>query len=162
MMDYGYLGKIVTTHGIKGEVKILSDFLKKDLVFKKDFKLYIGEEKEVQIINTYRVHQKYDMVTFKEIKDINEVLKYKNQNVYFNKNDLQLKKDEFLIEDLIGLKIKQDKYYGFVQDIYKTKGGILLYISYDKPYYIPYVADFIKKIDWNAKEIMVERVEELL
>ena len=43
------IGKLVNTHGIKGEVKILSDFTKKDLVFKKDFVLYIGYE----FVNNY-------------------------------------------------------------------------------------------------------------
>ena len=43
-MDYIYLGTITSTHGIKGEVKIKSNFDKKDLVFKKDFTLYIGDD----------------------------------------------------------------------------------------------------------------------
>ena len=51
-MKYIYIGKIVNTHGIKGEIRILSDFLKKDLVFKKDFILYIGPNKEKEIIKT--------------------------------------------------------------------------------------------------------------
>ena len=49
-MKYIYVGKIVNTHGIKGEIRILSDFLKKDLVFKKDFTLYIGPNKEKEIM----------------------------------------------------------------------------------------------------------------
>ncbi|MDE5539223.1 MAG: ribosome maturation factor RimM, partial [Bacilli bacterium] len=56
-MEYVYLGKIVNTHGIKGEVRVLSDFERKDLVFKKGFALFIGEKKEKHIINTYRRHK---------------------------------------------------------------------------------------------------------
>jgi ribosomal 30S subunit maturation factor RimM len=33
-MDLVYIGKIVNTHGIKGELRIRSDFEKKELVFK--------------------------------------------------------------------------------------------------------------------------------
>ena len=36
-MNWIYIGKIVNTHGIKGEVRLLSNFSKKALVFKKDF-----------------------------------------------------------------------------------------------------------------------------
>ena len=32
-MDKVYIGKIVSTHGIKGEIRILSDFPYKDKVF---------------------------------------------------------------------------------------------------------------------------------
>ena len=35
-MNYLYIGKLVNTHGIKGEVRILSNFRHKDKVFKKD------------------------------------------------------------------------------------------------------------------------------
>ena len=41
MSEYILVGKLVNTHGIKGEVKILSDFEYKTRVFKKDFKLYL-------------------------------------------------------------------------------------------------------------------------
>ena len=40
-MNYIYIGKIVNTHGIKGERRIISDFYEKELIFKKNFKLYI-------------------------------------------------------------------------------------------------------------------------
>ena len=44
-MEYVYLGKITNTHGIKGEIRIISDFANKDIVFKKGFNIYIGKEK---------------------------------------------------------------------------------------------------------------------
>ena len=41
-MKYVYLGKIANTHGIKGELRILSNFKYKSRVFNKGFKVYIG------------------------------------------------------------------------------------------------------------------------
>ena len=51
-MDKIYVGKIVNTHGIKGEIRILSDFQFKDKVFKKDKKLIIDNLE--YIIRSYR------------------------------------------------------------------------------------------------------------
>ena len=48
-MKYIIIGKIVNTHGIKGELRILSDFKYKDKIFKKGFPLYIGHTKEKEI-----------------------------------------------------------------------------------------------------------------
>ena len=45
-MEYIYLGKIVNTHGIKGEIRILSDFRYKEKVFIKYFPIYIGKKHE--------------------------------------------------------------------------------------------------------------------
>ena len=45
-MKYIYIGDVVNTHGLKGEVRLLSDFEYKKRVFKKNFKIYIGKNKK--------------------------------------------------------------------------------------------------------------------
>lgn len=162
-MDFIYVGKVVNTHGIKGEVRIISSFEKKELVFKEGFALYFGTQKIKEVINSYRVHKSYDMVTLKGISDINEVLKYKGVKVYINREDLHLSNKDFLLEDLIGCKvICENKLYGKVLDVINNKAGILLEVSGDKTFYIPYVEDFVKEVKVASKEIMVLRIEELL
>ena len=89
-MNYLYLGKIVNTHGIKGEIRIISNFERKDLVFNPNFKIYIGDDKEEKVINTYRHHKNFEMITLKGINDINDVLKYKGLDVYIKRDDLKL------------------------------------------------------------------------
>ena len=120
-MDFIYVGKIVGTHGIKGEIRIISNFDKKEKVFLIEMPLYIGDKKEKEIINSYRKHKNYDMVTLKDINDINEVLKYKGQKVYVLRNDLNLEGD-FVLDDLLGMKIiSNNEEYGVVQDIFDNK-----------------------------------------
>lgn len=161
-MDYIYLGKIVNTHGIKGEVRILSEFDKKELVFKKGFNIYIGKSFAKETINSYRVHKNYDMVTFVGINDINDVLKYKGSKVYIDRKDLNLNNNDFLLQDLIGLKVVSgDKAYGIVKDIVQSKANILLQVeNNDKIYYIPYIKEYIGDIDINDGFIVIERAKE--
>ena len=52
-MNYLYIGKLVNTHGIKGEVRILSNFRHKDKVFVKGFKFYVGKDKKEYVVETY-------------------------------------------------------------------------------------------------------------
>lgn len=161
-MEYIYLGKIVNTHGIKGEIRIISDFQAKGQVFKNGFKIYIGKEKNEEIINTYRVHKNYDMVTLKGYNDINEVLKYKGLDVYINRDDLKV--NTWLINDLINYKIVNNKkFYGIIKDIRSNNHDYLLEVEFNnKDYYIPYVKEFIKEIRKDKKEVEVCRVEELI
>ena len=162
-MNLIYIGKIVNTHGIKGEVRLLSNFEEKDLIFKEGFKVYIGSMNEEETINTYRHHKQFEMISFKGINDINLVLKYKGKKVYINKDDLNLKNDEYLLEDLIGMKIiNNEEQLGTVTDIYDTKAGKLLYISFAKNYYIPYNSNYIKQVDVRRKEIQTENVKDLI
>lgn len=71
-MEKVYIGKIVSTHGIKSEVKILSDFQFKDKVFKVGNSLIIDDENYT--IRSYRVHKGYDMVTLNNYDNINDIL----------------------------------------------------------------------------------------
>ena len=86
-MNYIYVGKIVNTHALKGEIRIISDFEYKDRVFIVNNRLYVGEKKEELIIETYRVHKQFDMIKFKGIDNINDVIKYKGNKVYIDKDN---------------------------------------------------------------------------
>lgn len=153
-----YIGKITNTHGIKGEVKILSDIKYKELVFKKNQELIINND--TLIINTYRTHKNYDMITFVGINDINDVLKYKGKNVYAN---IEKKEDIMFKEDYIGMNIYTDKKIGEVIDVVNNGAQDLLFIEYNnKKFYIPNVDSFIKKIDNKNKIIYINLIEGLL
>ena len=83
------------------------------------------------IINSYRRHKQYDMITLKGINNINEVLKYKGQNIYI-KEDLKLDDIE-LVTEIEGFKVfDQNKYIGKVLEILKIPHNNLLVIINDK------------------------------
>lgn len=162
-MNYIYLGEIVNTHGIKGEVRIVSDFKFKNDVFKIGKNLYVGNSKVKEIINTYRVHKNYDMVTFKGINDINDVLKYKGKKVYIMREEFEF--DGILDEDVIGLDVfSKDKKIGIVEDILKSNAHPILEVKNDKNVisYIPFIDAFVLNVDLKNKRIDIEEIEGLI
>lgn len=155
-MDLVYVGKIVNTHGIKGEVRIKSDFEKKDLVFKVGGKIII--DKEEHIIRSYRVHKVFDMITIDELDNINDVLCYVGKNVYVSRDSLKLSKKDYLLSDLIGLNVVfNDKVYGIVKD-YSNDVNPLLQIEYDTNYFIPINSNYIIDVDLENKKIIVDDI----
>ena len=56
-MKYVLIGKLVNTHGLKGEVRILSNFKYKDRVFVPGMKIYIGKDKICEKINEEEYHE---------------------------------------------------------------------------------------------------------
>lgn len=159
-MDLVYVGKIVSTHGIKGELKIKSDFEKKELVFKPNNKIII--DKEEHTIRTYRFHKIFDMITIDDLENINDVLIYVGKKVYVSRDSLKLKENEFLLSDLIGLNVVfNDTVYGMVAD-YSNDMNPLIKIEYNKNYYIPINERYIKKVDIENKKIFVENIEGLI
>lgn len=155
-MDLVYVGKIVNTHGIKGELRIKSDFEKKDLVFKVGGKIII--DKEEHIIRSYRVHKVFDMITIDELDNINDVLCYVGKNVYVSRDSLKLSKKDYLLSDLIGLNVVfNDKVYGIVKD-YSNDLNPLLQIEYDTNYFIPINSNYIIDVDLENKKIIVDDI----
>ena len=156
------IGKLVNTHGIKGEVRILSDLPNKDILFKIGNHLFIDNDDLV--IKTYRVHKNYDMVTFNGIDDINEVLKYKNKPVYLNRDDLNISDNEYLITDLIGLDIIfNDDFCGKIEDyMYNSSNYLLVINNNSKKYYIPLNDYFVKKVVLAEKKVYVENIKDLI
>lgn len=160
-MEFLNIGKYVNTHGIKGEIRLLSKFRHKDKIFKKDFKVYIGKDKKEYIINTYRVHKSFDMLTFDGINDINLIEPLKGSFVFINKEDLVLDKNVFLSVDLIGFDvIIEGKIIGKITEIIDTPANEVLVL--DSRVMIPYVKDFIKNINKESKIVEVNDVKGLL
>ena len=161
-MELIKIGKIVNTHGIKGELRILSKFPYKEKIFIKNMKLYI-DKKDIETINTYRKHKNFDMVTFTGYTNINEVLKYKGKNVYVNDSDIKLDNNKYLDEELIGLNvIYEDNNKGTIVDIERYDKIVLFNIkNNDKEYLIPYNDNIIDKIDINNKRIYIKDIKGL-
>ena len=147
------VGKYVKTHGIKGEIKIRSNIKYKEKVFKQGNTLKINNQEFV--IRGWRKHQEYDMITFKGINDINQIIDLKGSNVYIDKELLNLDTNEYLDTDLIGLDIYiGSKLVGKVDDITYLNHNKKLLVIGNK--YIPF--ELIKDIDLKNKKIIVEEV----
>lgn len=157
-----YIGKIVNTHGIKGELRIVSDFKYKEAIFKPNFILYVGKKREPLTINSYRKHKNYDMVLFSNINDINDALPYKGEDVYINRDDLNV--DGYVNEDIIGLNVySDDRYIGVVTDIIDNGAHEILRVEKNNVNnFVPFVDEFINKIDISNKKIYINEIEGLI
>lgn len=159
-MEHIYIGKIVNTHALKGEIKILSDFEYKAQIFRISNTILVGESKEELEIETYRKHKNFDMIKFKGINDIDAVLKYKGKAVYYLKEKLILKENEYLDTDIIGLNAYyNEENIGKIDNIeYRGKNRLLII----NKNLIPYHDNFIKEIDVKNKKIILKNLEGLI
>lgn len=161
-MEYIYIGRIITTHGLNGEMKLRSNFKYKEQVFIVGKKLYIGKNKEQHDILSYRKHQDYDMVILDNISDIDMAIKYKQELVYVLKDDIILDNLDYFDDDLIGLTaIFDNKKIGVVKSV-TDEGNNNIVIFLDTNIYIPKNNHFILKVDLENKEIHFKDVEGLL
>ena len=157
-MNLVYIGKLVNTHGLKGEIRIISDFKYKNEVFKKNNYIYINENKYT--INSYRKHKMFDMLTLNEINNIESALELKGYSVYINRDEYKF--NGYLDEELIGLDVYDDNIYkGKIIDIYKNDINDLLVIEGKKRHMIPKIGVFVKDIDLEHNKIYINYIKGL-
>lgn len=157
-MNFVYIGKLVNTHGLKGEVRIISDFKYKNLVFKSGNEIIINDTKYT--IESYRHHKMYDMITLKDIKTIDDALNLKGLNVYIDRDNYEF--DGYLDEDLIGLSVyDNDIYKGKIVEILKNDLYTILVIDGIKKHMVPNIPEFIKRIDLENNKVEINYIEGL-
>jgi len=157
-----YVGKIVNTHGVKGEIRIISNFKFKEKVFNPEQTIYIGQNYDEEIITSYRKHKEYHMVTLKGYNNINEILKYKGKKVYIK--ELNLNEEEYLDEDLIGLEVHYNKeIIGRISDIQKVPNNdLLIIVTKSGEKLIPHNKEFVESIDFKGKRVYIKYMEGLI
>lgn len=166
-MEYILIGKILNTFGIKGELKVASYTDFDEERFKKNSKIYIGEDYIEFKVKDYRMHKGFLLLTLKDNEDINLVEKYKGQLIYKSSKDIKpLKKGEYYFSDLKDLDVYvEDKLIG---KVLKVEEGIkhnnlrILKNEDNKEYLVPFLDVFIKNVDLDNKRIDVIKMEGLL
>ena len=153
-MNKVYLGKYVNTHGLKGEIRIKSNFPYKNKVFKIDNEIIINNKEYV--IKSYRVHKGYDMVTLDGIDDINMIPFAKNTSVFVDRDKI-LDKNEYLDSDLIGFIVYNSKIEREVTDIFYINDTKKLIKTNEG--YIPF--ELVKNVDLENKRILIGEVDGL-
>ncbi|UBH14028.1 ribosome maturation factor RimM [Macrococcus armenti] len=161
------VGKIVNTHGVKGEVKILtaSDFASERFKPGKVLMIPFKEEKVTLTIKSYRTHKNFHMVSFEGLNNINDVEKYKGLDVFqdIENEDIVLDEHEYFYSDIIGCTVFDDaREIGTVKEIFETGANDVWVVQGEKEYLIPYIEDVVKFIDIDHKKIIIEPIEGLL
>ena len=147
------VGKVINFFGIKGELKVKSNFDKKERVFKIGNNILINNEPLK--ITSVRIHKNNYLIRVNDINDINLVTKYIGYNVYFKKSDLGLTDNEYILEELIGADVMDDnENIGKVIEIYTSSNMNYIKVKYsNKTYLIPLIDEYIDHFDRDTKII---------
>ncbi len=165
-MEMIKVGKIVGTHGLKGELKVRgNDAVASDVLVKGNQIVveHAGQQITFTIL-TKRVHKTNHLVSFDGFQDINAVEKYIGSIVYSKKEDVKLDEDEYLVSDIVGCKIYNGtEYIGDVIDVIDNgRHDILVVDVAGKKVMIPYVDAFIVEDDVDNNCIKVSLIEGML
>ena len=152
-------GKIVGTHGIKGEVRIepwadSPEFL---CAFKK---LYLDERGETAIKVKSRPHKNITLCKIEGIDTIEAAERLRGKTVYINRDDINLGEGVHFVQDLLGLEIRDadsGKVYGTLTDVLRTGANDVYEITdgSGKTYLAPVIDEVVTEINVDGGYVLL-------
>lgn len=169
MTEYYFVGKIINTHGLKGEVKVKAetDFPQQRFCPNSNLYISVGDQKVKMTVETARFHKQAYLVKFLQINDIDEANRIVNKNLYVSDEDqTDLSKGSYYIHQLIGLDVfdyETKTKIGILTDIEMPGANDIWEITPNKGkiFWIPNISSVVKQVDLVNKKIEVILLEGL-
>lgn len=157
-MDLLEVGKIINTHGLRGEVKVIPWTDTPD-VFEDLETLYL-KNNDVLTISLVKYQKNNLIVKFKELGDINEAEKLKNQVLYAERSALgELPDGVYYIADLIGLSVRKEtgEEVGKIKDVLQTGANDIYVVAREgaKDLLVPVIPNVVLSVDIDGGEVTV-------
>ncbi|GIN18966.1 MAG TPA: ribosome maturation factor RimM [Bacillus bacterium] len=171
MDNWFNVGKIVNTHGIRGEVRVISSTDFPDQRYAPGNTLYLfpgnNQEPTPLTVKTHRKHKNFDLLSFEGYENINDVEKWKNATLKIKEDQLtELPEGEYYFYEIIGCRVvtEQGEEIGAVKEIL-TPGANDVWVvdgNNGKDILIPYIPDVVKEVSVEKKKIVIDPMEGLL
>lgn len=164
------VGKILNTHGIRGEVKVLriTDFAER---FDVGETVYVADHQDdlrAVIIDAHRVHKGFDLIRFEGLHNINDVEHLKGKYLKISQSQQSsLDEGEYYYHEIIGCEVylrdTMEK-VGVIKEVFSPGANDVWVVkrAAGKDVLLPYIEDIIKQVDVPDKKVIIEPMEGLL
>ena len=161
--EYLEAGKIVTTHGIRGEVKIMPYTDSPELLCEFD-RLFIGKDKSELYIERSRVAKNMVIAKIEGIDTVEAAEKYRNKVLFMHRDDLELDEDTYFIQDLIDMEVQDADsgfVYGKITDVLQNGANDVYVIKGDREYLVPAIPDVVISTDIDSNIMRIRPLDGL-
>lgn len=148
-------GEIVTTHGVKGEVKVLPWLDAPEMLTEFDRCRIGGKDYEIQLC---RVQKTCDLVKLSGVDTMEEAQLLRGKTVELYREDID---DEVIFAaELIGVEVYcEGASIGKITDVLDYPGNSVYVVRGEHEYMIPAVKQFILSTDVDANRMEVKLIE---
>lgn len=156
-------GKIVSTHGIRGEVKIMPYTDSPELLCEFG-RLFYGKSKDELVIERSRPAKNMVIAKIEGVNTVEEAEKLRNTMLYMHRDDLELDENTFFIQDLIGMEVRDadtDFVYGKITDVLQNGANDVYVIKGGREYLVPAIPDVIISTDIDGELMTIRPLEGL-
>ena len=164
------VGKIVNTHGIRGEVRVISrtDFAEDRYQVGNTLHLFRENKEPIELkIASHRVHKNFNLLTFEGYHNVNDVEPFRDGILKITESQLtDLDEGEFYFHEIIGCTVYTDQgeEVGTIHEILAPGANDVWVVkdSRGKDVLIPYIEQIVKEVDIEAQKVIITPMEGLL
>lgn len=158
-------GRIVNTHGVRGEVKI-QPWADSPELFLQLERLFLSEDTPPLLIERCRVHKGNVIVKFRGVDSLDAAQSYKGCVVFLDRGDVPLEEGVYFVSDLIGLSVEDadtGRRYGTLSEVLSTGARDVYELTADngKRLYIPAVPEVVIEVDLEGRRMRIRPLEGL-
>lgn len=148
-------GEIVTTHGVRGEMKIYPWSDGPDFLL--DFQRVLIDQKEYKVLSC-RVQKTCNLLQLEGIDTVEEAQKLRGKVVKVYRQDAPA--DMIFVPELIGMKvIAEGEAIGEITEVLDYPGNKVYVIEGKHSYMVPAVKEFILSTDMEANLMHIRMIE---
>lgn len=149
--EYLEIGKITSTHGIKGEMRV-QPWCDSPEYMKKFKTLYLDKKGEKPISVSSRANGAMVIMKIQGVDTVEAAAEYRNKIVYMKRSDAKLPEGTWFIQELIDCTVvdadDETKTYGTISDVSQTGANDVWHIKQgDKEYLIPAIPHVVIDTD---------------
>ena len=151
-------GKIVNTHGVRGEVRI-EVWLDSPALLKRCGRVYLGGE-EKKILSA-REHKGFLIAQLEGVADVNAAQALKTRVVQIARADAKLPRGAYFLQDIIGASVVDESgaEVGRLAEVLELPGQRVYVVKGETEHLIPAVPAFIRNTDAENGVITVRLIE---
>jgi 16S rRNA processing protein RimM len=158
-------GKIVTTHGVAGEVRVYPWCDSPDFLLDFDT-LYLEKGRRPVQVENARVHKNVVILKLAGVDTMNDALQLRDKILYIDRDDVELAEGEYFVQDLMGLSVVDadtGREYGTLTDVSQTGANDVYHIQKDggPERLIPAIPDVIVKTDIEGGRLLIRPLKGL-
>lgn len=149
--DYLEIGKITSTHGIKGEMRV-QPWCDSPEYMKKFKTLYLDKKGEKPVTVSSRPNGNMVIMKMQGVDTVEQASKFRDKILYMKRSDAHLPDGTWFIQELIDCTVvdadDDSKIYGIISDVSETGANDVWHIKQnDKEYLIPAIPSVVISTD---------------
>lgn len=166
MKQYLELGQIVSTHGVRGEMRFNPWCDSADFATKFNTLYFDAEGKQSVAVQSARVHGNIVLLKLEGIDTMEKAQALRQKVLYIDRESTDLPENTWFVEDLLGCKVVEDgtdTVYGSITDVQKYPANDVWTVKEPsgKDVLVPAIKDVVVSADIENKTVYIKALKGL-